>query len=266
MTLISNVGNSVCVAMWSKFFLPAAMNTPFVWNFSVMRLTASVRLKVWQDAISARLSTLFFSRRLTLWPMKSIWKKPSRILWKKWKLRLSNLKLRVSSSRLNVSAKGQNTILKCFERWATPMVLKTTHATWMDVKKVSHPSPCLISSQKISLSWLMKVTWPWVRLRECITGTRPVRRCWLITVSVCHQRLITVHFDVKNLRVMFIRLSMCLPLQGTMRWSKLRLSLSKSSVRQGFLIQKSKCVQLWDKWMTSLVKSMPELKKASVSS
>lgn len=30
--------------------------------------------------------------------------------------------------------------------------VETTHATWMDVKKASHPSPCLISSQKISLS------------------------------------------------------------------------------------------------------------------
>ena len=34
---------------------------------------------------------------------------------------------------------------------------------------------------------------------------------------------------------------------------------------EGSLIQKSKFVQPWDKWMTSLVKSMPELKKASVS-
>ena len=41
--------------------------------------------------------------------------------------------------------------------------------------------------------------------------------------------------------------------------------LSKSFVRQGFLIQKSKFVQLWVKWMTSLVKLMPVLKKASVS-
>ena len=78
--------------------------------------------------------------------------KPSRILWKRWKPRLSNLKLRVSSSRLNVSARGLNTMLKCFVKWATPMVLKTTHDTWMDVKKASHRSPCLISSQKISLS------------------------------------------------------------------------------------------------------------------
>ena len=265
MTLISNVENSVYAVMWSRFSLPAVMSTPFVSNFSVMRLTVFVRLKVWQDAISVKLSTLFFSQLLTLWPTKSIWKKPSRILWKRWKLRLSNLKLRVSSSRLNVSAKGQNTMLKCFVRWATPMVLKTTHDTWMDVKKASHRSPCLISSQKTSSSWLMKVTWPWGRLRECITGTKLVRRCWLITVSVCHRRLITVPFDVKNLRVMFIRLSMCLLLQVTMRWSKLRLSLSKLSVRQGFLIQKSKFVQPWDKWMTSSVKSMLVLKKASVS-
>ena len=49
------------------------------------------------------------------------------------------------------------------------------------------------------------------QIKGMYNGTRPVRRCWLITVSVCHQRLITVHFDVKNLRVMFIRLSMCLP-------------------------------------------------------
>lgn len=72
-------------------------------------------------------------------------------------------------------------------------------------------------------------------------------------------------FVVKNSKVMCIRLSMCQRHQVTMRWSRLRLSLSKSSVRQDFLIQKSKFVQLWVKWMTSLVKSMPVLKKESVS-
>ena len=96
--------------------------------------------------------------------------------------------------------------------------------------------------------------------------TKPVRRCWLITVSVCHRPLITVPSDVKNSKVMCIRLSMCLPLQVTMRWSRLRLSLSRLSVRLGYLIQRSKFVQPWDKWMTSLVRLMPVLKKASVSS
>ena len=197
--------------------------------------------------------------------MKSIWKKLSRILWKRWRFRLINLKPRVNSSRLNVFVNGQNTMSKCFVRWVTPMVSKTIHVTWMVVKKVSHRLLYLISSQKISSSWLMKVTWPWDRLKECITETKPVRRCLSITASVYHRLLITVPFVVKNSKVMCIRLSMCQRHQVTMRWSRLRLSLSKSSVRQDFLIQKSKFVQLWVKWMTSLVKSMPVLKKESVS-
>ena len=32
------------------------------------------------------------------------------------------------------------------------------------------------------------------QIKGMYNGTRPVRRCWLITVSVYHQRLITVHF------------------------------------------------------------------------
>ena len=36
------------------------------------------------------------------------------------------------------SVNGQNTMSKCFVRWVTPMVSKTTHVTWMVVKKVSH--------------------------------------------------------------------------------------------------------------------------------
>ena len=43
--LIFNAENSVYVAMWLKFSLPVVMNMLFEWNFSVMRLTASVRLK-----------------------------------------------------------------------------------------------------------------------------------------------------------------------------------------------------------------------------
>lgn len=79
-------------------------------------------------------------------------KKLSRILWKRWRFRLINLKPRVNSSRLNVFVNGQNTMSKCFVRWVTPMVSKTTHVTWMVVKKVSHRLLYLISSQKISSS------------------------------------------------------------------------------------------------------------------
>ncbi len=73
-------------------------------------------------------------------------------IMKRWKLRLQLVE---GVLRLNVSAKGQNTMLKCFVRWATQMVLeKYSRHGW--AKRVwFHRSPCLISSQKIS-SWLRK--------------------------------------------------------------------------------------------------------------
>ena len=90
-----------------------------------------------------------------------------------------------------------------------------------------------------------------------------VRRCWLIMVSACRLPWTTARCAEKNLKAMFTRLSMYRLRRATMKMNRRIRLLSRLSGRQGFWIQKWKSVQLWDRLMTSWVKSMPVLKRMS---
>ncbi len=72
------------------------------------------------------------------------------------------------------------------------------------------------------------------QIKECIAGTKLVRRCWLLRFPFAIGSLITVPFDVKNSRVMCIRLYVSAT-PGD--WDGTETVVGKSSVRQGFLIR-----------------------------
>ena len=70
------------------------------------------------------------------------------------------------------------------------MVLKTTHVTWMDGVKESLPTPLLDFFPEDFLIMIDESHMTMGQIKGMYNGDQArVRRCWLITVSVCHQRL-----------------------------------------------------------------------------
>ena len=152
--------------------------------------------------------------------MTKIWRLPLPRFRPSWSNSWLSLKRKESSWKPNDWNSVRSMILRCSVRWAIRTVLRTILVTWMGAAKVSHLIPCLISSQMIFSSWLMKVIWRWGRLKGCTMVTARGRKCWSIMVSACRLPWTIVRCVGKSLKVMFIRLSMYLRHRVTMSENK----------------------------------------------
>ena len=165
--------------------------------------------------------------------MKSIWKKPSRILWKKWKLRLSNLKLRVSSSRLNVSAKGREYDIEMLREMGYTNGVEN-YSRHMDGRKEGEPPFTLLDFfPEDFLIMIDESHMTMGQIKGMYNGDQARKKMLVdygfrLPSALDNRPLRREEFESHVHQIVYVSAT-----PGTMRWSKLRLSLSKSSVRQG---------------------------------